>query len=141
SGRWKNPDAVGLAIRTRTSGRVGYPSCKNSSGVLRHDGALKLGRTHPVNESQVFTDALKRATPAERAAYLNEVCVGDPRLRADVESLLQAHDSDPCFLEQPADSFGESVDASHAPGVSSKPSGKHGGAEQAGVVLDGRYKL
>src|SRR5207237_657651 len=105
------------------------------------DGALKLGRTHPVNESQVFTDALKRATPAERAAYLNEVCVGNPGLRADVEDLLRAHDSDPCFLEQPAGSLTGSVDVPKGSGLPGKPSREHGGTEQAGVVLAGRYKL
>jgi serine/threonine protein kinase len=55
-----------------------------------------------VNESQVFVDALKLVSPAERAAYLDAACAGDPRLRADMEALLRAHETDPGFLEQPA---------------------------------------
>ena len=55
-----------------------------------------------MNESQVFANALKLATPEERAAYLDEACGGDPKLRADVEALLRAHAGDPDFLERPA---------------------------------------
>ena len=36
-----------------------------------------------MNESQVFTNALKLATAAERAAYLDEACAGNPQLRAE----------------------------------------------------------
>ena len=64
-----------------------------------------------MNESQVFADALKLATPAERAAYLDEACAGDPQLRAGVEALLRAHASDPDFLEQPAGSLAGTADA------------------------------
>jgi serine/threonine protein kinase/tetratricopeptide (TPR) repeat protein len=55
-----------------------------------------------VDESQIFAGALKLATPAERAAYLDEACAGKPQLREAVEALLRAHASDPSFLEQPA---------------------------------------
>ncbi len=92
---------------------------------------MDRGRRKPVNESQVFAQVLKRATPAERAAYLDEVCAGNPQLRAGVEALLQAHASDPGFLEQPADWLGATVDE-----VPAEPR-----PEQPGVVLAGRYKL
>ena len=55
-----------------------------------------------MNESRVFAAALKLATPAERAAYLDAACAGDPGLRAGVEALLRAHEADPGFLERPA---------------------------------------
>ena len=64
-----------------------------------------------MNESQVFAAALELTTPAERAAYLDEACAGDPRLRADVEALLRAHETNPEFLEQPAGSVTGTVDA------------------------------
>jgi serine/threonine protein kinase len=89
-----------------------------------------------VNESQVFANALKFATPAERAAYLDEACAGDPQLRADVEALLQAHASDPGFLEQPASSLGGTADTpfdQRAAGLTP--------AEGPGGVLVGRYQL
>jgi hypothetical protein len=43
-----------------------------------------------VNESQVFANALKLATPAERAAYLDEACAGNLQLHADSISLSDA---------------------------------------------------
>jgi serine/threonine protein kinase/WD40 repeat protein len=39
----------------------------------------------------IFAQAIDFHTPAERAAYLEAVCVGNPTLRAEVESLLAAH--------------------------------------------------
>jgi serine/threonine protein kinase len=47
--------------------------------------------THP-SEKSIFVAALEKASPAERAAYLDEACGGDPRLRAEVEALRAAHD-------------------------------------------------
>jgi WD40 repeat protein/serine/threonine protein kinase len=41
----------------------------------------------------IFGKALEIACPDEREAYLAQVCGGDPRLRAEVESLLQAGQS------------------------------------------------
>ena len=55
-----------------------------------------------MTESQVFAEALKRSSPAERAAYLDGACAGNPQLRADVDALLQAHARDPGFLARPA---------------------------------------
>jgi len=40
--------------------------------------------------------------PGERAAFLDRECAGDAVLRAEVESLLAAHDSSDAFLDQPA---------------------------------------
>jgi serine/threonine protein kinase/tetratricopeptide (TPR) repeat protein len=43
------------------------------------------------SERSIFLAALERESAQERAAYLDEACAGDPRLRADVEALLAAH--------------------------------------------------
>ncbi len=94
-----------------------------------------------MNESQVFTNALKLATPAERAAYLDEACAGNAALRAAVEALLQAHASDPGFLEQPAGSLGGTVDVPSVADAPDAPPVDSDSAEQPGVVLAGRYKL
>ncbi len=48
----------------------------------------------------LFHAALERA-PAERDAFLDEACAGDPALRAEVSSLLASHRPDE-FLEVPA---------------------------------------
>jgi serine/threonine-protein kinase len=41
-------------------------------------------------EEEIFHKALARS-PEERAAYLEQACVGDPALRASVEALLRAN--------------------------------------------------
>jgi hypothetical protein len=38
----------------------------------------------------IFGKALELSSASERAAYLEQVCQGDPRLRAEVDSLLRA---------------------------------------------------
>jgi hypothetical protein len=50
----------------------------------------------------VFFAALEKASPAERSAYLDEACAGDPDLRREVEVLLRAHDRPDPLLDQPA---------------------------------------
>jgi len=48
---------------------------------------------------EVFFAALEKATPAERAAYLDEACASQPALRARVKKLLAAHPRVGGFLE------------------------------------------
>jgi WD40 repeat protein/serine/threonine protein kinase len=92
-----------------------------------------------VNESQIFTDLLKLATAAERDAYLDKVCGGNAEMRAALEALLQAHSSDPDFLEQPAASLKGVVPTNGSAGHaqdSQIPAG-----ERVGTLIAGRYKL
>src|SRR5438093_6852882 len=49
----------------------------------------------------VFFTALEKATPADRAAYLDEACAGNEALRRRVEALLAAHPQVGQFLERP----------------------------------------
>jgi serine/threonine protein kinase len=81
-----------------------------------------------VDESQVFLSAVKLASPADRAAYLDAACAGNPGLRADVEALLRAHDTDPAFLEHPLAETADLQTGSSAPA-------------ESGLVLAGRYEL
>jgi WD40 repeat protein len=55
-----------------------------------------------MTEETVFAAALQKSNPAERAAYLEEACAGDPALRQQVEALLKAHAADEQFLAVPA---------------------------------------
>jgi len=48
----------------------------------------------------VFVDAAE-LLPAERPAFIAQACGDDAELRAEVESLLAAHDGDAQFLESP----------------------------------------
>jgi serine/threonine protein kinase/WD40 repeat protein len=59
-----------------------------------------------MNEKQkdinlVFLEAVEKPTPKERAAYLDEICRDNAALRADLESLLRAHEKSGGFLEVP----------------------------------------
>lgn len=53
-----------------------------------------------MNEESIFNEALQRQTATSRAAFLDEVCCGQPALRREVESLLCAHERAGRFLER-----------------------------------------
>jgi eukaryotic-like serine/threonine-protein kinase len=89
-----------------------------------------------VNESQIFTNALKLGTAAERAAYLDAACAGEPGLRAAVEELLRAQANDPDFLERPA-----AVLTATAADPAAAATAEIVRTDRPGVVLAGRYKL
>jgi WD40 repeat protein/serine/threonine protein kinase len=54
-----------------------------------------------MNEEEIFHEALAR-NPADRAAYLDGACRGDPALRASVDALLRANVGAGGFLISPA---------------------------------------
>lgn len=87
-----------------------------------------------MNESQIFTDALKLASPSERTAFLDAVCAGNPQMRAAVEDLLRVHDRNPGFLEKPVASYEVTVDM-HGTKPTPPPS------EAVGSIIAGKYKL
>ena len=53
-------------------------------------------------DEALFEAALNCRTPAERAAYLDRACAGQPELRRQLEVLLAAHDRSGAFLERAA---------------------------------------
>src|SRR5262245_32206017 len=55
----------------------------------------------PRRVEAVFAASLEHRSAAERAAYLDEACAGDPALRQRVEALLTAHQQAGSFLERP----------------------------------------
>jgi serine/threonine protein kinase/WD40 repeat protein/tetratricopeptide (TPR) repeat protein len=55
-----------------------------------------------MTERSLFLEVLELADPAERSAYLDRACAGDPHLREKVEQLLKAHDQPGAFMESPA---------------------------------------
>jgi serine/threonine protein kinase len=55
-----------------------------------------------MNERDIFLEALRKESPAERSAYLDRACAGDVALRRRLEVLLQAHGQAGSFLERPA---------------------------------------
>ena len=55
-----------------------------------------------MTEETIFLTALEQATPADRAAYLDAACAGDPALRQRVEALLRSQADPDSFLDRPA---------------------------------------
>ena len=55
----------------------------------------------PKSSEELFADALALRDPAERAALLDSECAGNSELRAEVESLLAAHEQAVPFFNQP----------------------------------------
>ena len=58
--------------------------------------------TNPPDHEVAVFSAARRLPAGERAAYLNEACVGDAVLRQRVEELLQASEQAGAFLKSPA---------------------------------------
>jgi serine/threonine protein kinase len=54
-----------------------------------------------MQEQTIFIEALEKEDAAERAAFLDRVCAGDPALRDRIERLLQRHQQGGNFLESP----------------------------------------
>ncbi|HEY1376211.1 MAG TPA: hypothetical protein VGF55_05425, partial [Gemmataceae bacterium] len=55
-----------------------------------------------MTEGELFIAALPIGDLAERAAYLDRACAGDPALRQRVDALLAAFDRAGTFLQHPA---------------------------------------
>ena len=64
-----------------------------------------------MNEQSIFIAALEHGT-AERGAYLELACEGDPVLLQRVQKLLAAHEEAASFMGQPAGGLMETTDAS-----------------------------
>jgi hypothetical protein len=84
----------------------------------------------------IFFAALEKASPAERAAYLDEACRGDADLRRQVERLLAAHPQVGTFLEQPP--AGNVADDARAPGGPAAGAGDLPGREERDEAQAGR---
>ena len=54
-----------------------------------------------MNDEEIFHEALARE-PADRVAYLDRACAGDPAVRASVEALLRADAGASGFMARPA---------------------------------------
>src|SRR5579884_1041791 len=64
-----------------------------------------------MTDETIFATALEKADPAERAAFLAEVCGDDPERRERLEGLLMAHARAANFLERPP---AAAIDPNHA---------------------------
>src|SRR5262249_42056924 len=86
-----------------------------------------------MSERDVFIAALQEQDPAQRKAYLDQACAGQPELRRQVEDLLRLHEAAGGFLEQPA--AGSAATGAFQGAAEQAPP-----SEAAGTVV-GRYQL
>jgi serine/threonine protein kinase/tetratricopeptide (TPR) repeat protein len=94
----------------------------------------------PPSAKEIFLAAIEKPTPAERAAFLDQVCAGDAALRQRVEALLQAHDEPGSFLNKPpAAEPGDTGDV--APGRWLKPDDLAAVPKEGPGTRIGPYKL
>jgi len=54
-----------------------------------------------MQEQSIFTEAIEKQDPVERAAFLDQVCAGEPALRQRIDRLLLRHEQGDNFLESP----------------------------------------
>ncbi len=90
-----------------------------------------------MTEETLFHEALARPA-AERAAFLEQACAGQPQLRAAVEALLAAHDASGSLLDQPPGKLTLEPDAVPSHLVPTTP---YFPPIEPGVVIAGRYTL
>ena len=110
-----------------------------------------------MNELALFTDALARTDPADRAAFLEEACAGNPDVRRRLDELLAAHARGGSPLDRPpvapagfaatADLPAEPGTEDYGPGGATgtfgdTPAGRdRSTAVELGAVIAGRYAL
>jgi serine/threonine protein kinase len=82
--------------------------------------------TNRRSEREIFVEAIDKATPEERVAYLDGACGKDPLLRRRVEDLLAKHFQQDSFMKEPA--------------VEDSPTVVVPLSERPGTIID-RYKL
>jgi hypothetical protein len=65
------------------------------------------------NLKALLSKTLEKETPQSRADFLQEVCAGDAALKAELESLLKAHEDAGNFLETPPPELASVLDRPH----------------------------
>ncbi len=63
-----------------------------------------------MQEQTIFTEALEKENPVERAAFLDRVCAGDLALRQRIDRLLERHQQGDSFLESCGPALAATVD-------------------------------
>lgn len=79
------------------------------------------------NPEEIFNIAVELSDPEKRSAYLDQVCGGDEKLRAEVDALLNWHKEADSFLNVPEGEAGATLETPVVPDAS-------------GTII-GRYKL
>lgn len=85
---------------------------------------------------EIFCTAVEKQTQAERDAYLDKACGPNKKLRADVESLLKAHDAAGGFLESPPGVIAGALDS---PPLTEAPGAKIGRYKLLQLIGEGGF--
>jgi len=107
-----------------------------------------------MNEETLFQEVLSRS-PEERAAFLDQACVGRPELRAAVEALLAAHEKTGNILDRlpgqtvdsgpgqarPDAGFDPASGPDLAPSLPATKTADYRPVSEAGIVIAGHYTL
>jgi serine/threonine-protein kinase len=97
-----------------------------------------------MTEETLFHEALARP-PAERGAFLEQACAGQPQLRTAVEALLAAHNASGSLLDRPPIELGQTVDPEPAPPEPAPPhlgpTADYQSHSEPGLVIAGHYTL
>jgi tetratricopeptide (TPR) repeat protein len=98
-----------------------------------------------MTEESLFYEALAKPS-AERTAFLEATCVGQPELRAAVEALLAAHEQSGNLLDRPPRELDQTIDVgtnpnSNANDLSLGVTVAYPSNPAPGMLIAGRYKL
>ena len=100
-----------------------------------------------MTEETLFEQALARPA-AERAAFLDKACAGQPELRAAVAALLAAHEAPESLFDKPPQQLAQTVDSDlGGPGPDAmgesegepRPTGEYRPGVAPGIVIAGHY--
>src|SRR5438552_12281457 len=96
----------------------------------------------PVRLKAVFSEALLKTDPTDRAGYLDSACHGDAALRSRVEALLRASEDPDSLLDAPGPALPlvAAVPTATYP-HNGAPGADDGPAPTAGALAAGTYKL
>jgi WD40 repeat protein/serine/threonine protein kinase len=78
---------------------MGSFPAKGRSVLQRRMDEKSIARENRMNEDSIFLDALQKQTPEERAAFLDQACANNAKLRQSVDLLLRAHHEAGPFLQ------------------------------------------
>src|SRR5262249_4280147 len=81
--------------------RISLQSRPPDSALGMGHGSSSCPKDSAMNEREIFTGAMERASELERAAFLDGACGGDMTLRERIEALLTEQHELGSFLEAP----------------------------------------
>jgi WD40 repeat protein/tRNA A-37 threonylcarbamoyl transferase component Bud32 len=111
---------------------------KNKTPKKAIKGAKIMTTDNFKRAGEIFQNAIEIEDPTEREQYLKNACKSDPKLRAEVETLLKAHEKAGNYLEAPAVGVNVTLDS---PAQIEGPGTKIGRYELLSLIGEGGMGL